>query len=128
MKKIILTLKEFFGKKRDFPKKYDVFHTKNVEILKMIYDNDLKYHEGEFKPQTWLRTGNLLNDNRNDELITNFAGISISYDLKAEIYELSLPVKFSKNFVYEIFDEIQKKYDVIKKVHSYTSSIKFKDV
>jgi len=120
-------INEGFSKPISLPKKYYKYHYKNSEILKFIYDKDLKYHEGEFNPESWLRRGDLLPDeNKNDEIITDFAGISLSYDLKTGIFNLSMPIKFKREFIDSIFKEFKQKYDVIDEKHSYGSNLIFR--
>jgi len=102
----------------------------NIKILQLIYDEfDLKYHEGDFNPKTWIRKGDLLPDeNKNDEIITDFAGISISFDSKNLDYTLSLPVKFNSEFKLEV-EKLLKTldYDITDvKTTKYTCVIKFK--
>lgn len=119
----------FPGKKRDYSEQ----QKKNENILKIIYEEGLQYHEGEFTPKTWLRNAELLpTENRNDELITDFAGISLSYDVIKHQYELSLPPKFNREFCSEIHRLISNIFDIIDYLpidyeKRFWTIIKFKD-
>jgi hypothetical protein len=96
----------FFKDKDEIPKEQKI---KNENILRKIYDIDI--WEGDFNPQTWKRPGNLIpNEKRNDELITTYDGISLSFDLNNKTYELSIPVKYSDNFKYKIKKVISNEY------------------
>ena len=126
MKKRVPNFDEFtINEGEKIKKKYKVQQEKNEEILKSIYDLGLQYNEGEFKPDTWFRPGKLLNDGQSDKLITNFAGISLAYDLKNYNYTLSLPVKFKKSFVNDIQKLINKSYQVTDRSDNYGSVIIF---
>lgn len=118
-----IKLYEFFN----FKKKFDIkpFEDTNNRILKMIYDLGMI---GDFNPTSWLRKGDILpNENRNDEVITNFNGISLSYDIVTKDFEISIPVKFKSSFKYEILSLIENKFDFIsKKDTGYTMVIRFK--
>ena len=100
----------------------------NVEVLKLIYDEmELSYHEGEFVPKTWRRPQGLTGKDENARIITDFAGLSISYDETTKEYALSIPVKFSTNFVEACSSIIRKKYvHVTVNSAGYTKVIMFK--
>lgn len=124
---------DFFKKKSDPHKDQRI---KNEEILRSIVniEPNIQIHEGEFKPSTWLRNGDLLPmDQRNDELITTYAGMSLSYDLVKKVYELSLPVKFNDEFKSRISNLIKSKFTIlngnpnVRVYPEYTKTIIFKD-
>jgi len=118
-------LGNFFSKK-DAQKNIDY---DNEKIMKLIYDKeDLKYTEGEFKPTTWNRSGDLLpNENRNDEIITDFAGMSIIFDTIEKTYKLNIPTKFNSIFVQDIKLIVEKNYSILEvKKNKYSTTIKFK--
>lgn len=102
---------------------------KNIEILQSIYDLGLSHTEGPFEPVTWIRRGDLIpSENRNDEVITNFAGISLSGDTKTMEFELSLPVKFKGEFKSEIYQLLKNKFNILdKRDTGYTMVIRFQD-
>jgi len=118
----------------DFFKKKEVIKHDNEVVLKMIYDRfNLGYNEGYFNPSTWLRKGNLMvpYETSNDSIITIFAGLSVKFDIKAQIYMLSIPPKFNNSFYNGTIDLIQKHYDIIEvkpydfMMNRYTATIKF---
>ena len=121
---LAVILKEsLFGKKKKDPQ-----IDKNEEILKLIYDLGLDSHEGNFEPKTWKRSGNLLpSEKRNDEIISDFAGLSLSYDTKLQTYKLLVPVKYKQSFFNQIKSTLEKTFNIIDYNSSgYTKTIIFK--
>lgn len=128
----IKTFETFLYDKNDRIDIYKTQKKKNEDILKMIYDMDLQYHEGEYNPKTWLRKAELLpTGNRNNEIITDFAGISLSFDTHTSEYKLSLPWKFKSSFEDEIEKMIVNNFNFISSTANdrniRTRVIKFKE-
>jgi len=118
--KHILNLNDFiseglFKKDKYSTREVNDMKKSNEAILQSIYDKfekDLS-NEGRFKPDSWLRPGNLVpGENVNDQMITNWAGISLSYDIKNETYKLALPVKFNSNFAFDILSFIKSNFTI----------------
>lgn len=87
-------------------------------IEEISHLENLDSHEGKFKSnsKTWFRNGDLIpSQPENDRLITDYAGISLSYNLKNKEYEMSLPIKFKNEFRYQILDLLKSKnYKILK--------------
>jgi hypothetical protein len=109
--RIFKTFESFLGGKDKKRKEEQVI--KNEQIL-----NDLYQHfklslskEGKFNPIPWFRNGDLIpNENRNNEIITDWAGICLVYDEIKNNYELSIPIKFSTEFKDDIETYINQNY------------------
>jgi hypothetical protein len=114
-----------FFKKRIKPR-FD----KNEDILKSIFnDNQLEFTEGEFRSETWTRSGKLLsNENRNDEVVTNCAGLMITYDIITKKYSLFIPPKFNINFFQNVKDYIFLNFHIVEyNTSGYVKTISFLD-
>lgn len=119
----------FTSKKKNLEEiKTEEQRIKNEEILKEIHKMSLD--TDVFEPgETWLSQGDLLpEENKNDEIITNWNGISLAFDVVTKEYILSLPPKIKNTFKDDIEEYITMNF-ILKQSHqteSYTRTIKFK--
>jgi len=98
-------------------------------VLRQIWNEyNLIHTEGEFESTAWLRKPASYNPGQeNDIVITDFAGMSVSYDVITKDYELALPIKFRASFKYEVKVFIAARYNVTNfKDTGYTAVISFK--
>lgn len=105
---------------------------KNEEILREIYKMSLS--PDKFVPnETWLSKGDIgkygsgNTPDENDKIITNWNGISLSFDVVTKEYEISISPKFKDSFKDKIEEYIKTKF-MLKHTHqteSYTRTIKF---
>lgn len=77
---------------------------------------------------SWIRYGNLLpKENRNDEIITDYDGMSLSYDIVKGQFEFQIPRKFASDFWNAAESYIKTNHTLIKsKDTKYTKTILFK--
>lgn len=120
----------FFKRKSENKVRLEEQKHKNVEILRLIFnmEPDIKIHEGDFKTHTWMRKGDLVpGDDRNDLLITDWAGMSVMFDMVNMNYILQLPVKYSSSYKYRVKSLIETKFKIsdFRISESGTMTIKF---
>lgn len=116
-------LKRIFGKR-------DESYTqamRNEEILEIVCNEmSLIHTEGKYCPHTWTRPANLTGEGENALVITDFDGISLSYDEANDVYKLSIPVKYNNAFTMALFELLNELYDnVVLNDQGFTKVIKF---
>jgi len=80
----------------------------NEKILRQIF-NDY-----DIEIDNWERPGKLLpNENKNDEIISEYDGVNITFDTVKKTYELGIAPKYDNKFTFMVFDFIFQNYRII---------------